>query len=506
MRALCFGPPTGETELALRIYNTLSQQKEDFKPLQPGQVTIYVCGPTVYDFLHIGNFRGPIFFNLVCNWLEKSGYQVTYAMNFTDVDDRIIERAKKEGVESTVISERYIDEYKKDYFSLGLRKHQHNPKVTEYMDEIVRMIQDIIGNEKAYVRDGEVLFAVRKFSEYGKLSHKNVDDLQAGARVEVDQKKQDPLDFALWKPAKPSEPTWSSPWGEGRPGWHIECSAMVRGLFGKSIDIHGGGMDLIFPHHENEVAQSEGANNERFVQYWMHWNMLSFGDRKMSKSLGNVLTGREFLKKFNAEILKYMMLSAHYRRQTDFSEKQVMNAIAGLARVYSSLSLADSLLVGAGGGGKVVAAIEVALQESGKKISESLNDDFNTPEMFAAIFTVVRAFNTVARWGMKATPDMVATAKAFKVWMHEQGQLLSLFLQEPAAYLRIMDDMLLEQMQVTRADVDRLVGERAAARAAKDFAKSDELRDRLAGMGIQVADTPTGAMWEVNKSRHVEAE
>jgi cysteinyl-tRNA synthetase len=500
--------------MALRIHDTLTQKTSEFVPSTPGQVKMYVCGPTVYGFLHVGNFRGPIFFNLVRNWLEKGhGYKVTYVYNYTDVDDKIINRAIEEKVESSEISEKYIAEFEKDFATLKLRKHDKNPRVTEYMQPIRDMIAQLIDRKVAYVaQDGEVLYSVRNFKEYGKLSHKKIDDLESGARVEVSQKKQDPLDFALWKPAKPGEPKWESPWSEGRPGWHIECSAMIHSILGETIDIHGGGMDLVFPHHENEIAQTEGATGKQFVKYWMHNNMLTFGDKKMSKSLGNIVTGRDFLTKYNGEILKFMILSVHYRSLSDFSEKAIENAITGLARVYSSLALAEKALVGAGltpeqsaalAAGKsqipVAKALATVLEDGRKKITEALDDDFNTPEVFAEIYKAVRAFNNSYRYGQKVTQEVAASATALVMWIREWGQLMSLFQEPPAAFLQTLDDMLLEQMGLERSKVDSLVAERTAARAAKDFAKSDELRNKLAEMKIALHDTPSGTHWEVQK-------
>jgi len=490
--------------MALRIYNTLTRDKEEFVPLKAGEVKMYVCGPTVYDFLHVGNFRGPIFFNLVRNWLEKSGYKVIFAYNYTDVDDRIIERANKEGVSSSEISERYIEEFKKDFAALKLKPHTYNPKVTETMEPIKDMIDALVKNGKAYVADdGEVLYSVRSFQGYGKLSNKNIDDLEAGARVEVDKKKRDPMDFALWKPAKPGEPKWPAPWCEGRPGWHIECSAMIRSLLGDSIDIHGGGSDLIFPHHENEIAQSEGCTGKPFARYWMHNNMLTFGDRKMSKSLGNIKKAREFLHQYNAEILKYMMLSVHYRSLSDFSDQAVEFAVAGLARVYSALNLAVHTMEAAGSGvapaPQASKAMSGAIEQAHKAIEEALNDDFNTPEFFAAIYSVVRTFNAQVRLGAKVTAEVLKTAQVFRDWVLKQGAMMSLFQENPADYLRLLDDMLLQQKGLERAKIDELVQARSEVRAAKDFKRSDELRDQLVAMGISLQDTAQGTSWEVAK-------
>jgi cysteinyl-tRNA synthetase len=481
----------------LRIHNTESGKLENFEPLEKGKVKIYICGPTVYDYLHVGNFRGPVFFNLVRNWLLESGYKVEYATNFTDVDDKIIIRANERGVKSEDLAASYIEEYKKDFASLGLRTPDRYPKVTESMDEIRSMITKLIENKKAYVADGDVMYSIEKFPDYGKLSGRNVEDLQAGARVEVDKKKKSPLDFALWKGAKPGEPFWESPWGPGRPGWHIECSAMVEKIFGDQIDIHGGGTDLIFPHHENEIAQSEGCTGKHYVKYWMHWNMLNFGSQKMSKSLGNFVTMREFLGKYNSEIYKWMILSVHYRSPSDFSDEAVDRAVSNLARIYSAMAVAESLL--AGQKVPVDPAFEKITQEAWGKMAESLDDDFGTPNAMAALFEVVRQFNNQVKRGIKANAAVLGKAQSFIDFARKMGQLMSMF-QEPAdGFLLKLDNMLLEKMNVRRGDVDKLVAERSQARANKDFAKSDELRKNLIDMGISVSDTPEGSFWEVTK-------
>lgn len=484
----------------LKIYNTLTKQKEEFVPLKQGEVKIYVCGPTVYDLLHVGNFRGPIFFNLVRNWFEKNGYKVTYVSNFTDVDDKIIKKAQQEKVSASEVSEKYIAEYKTDYEKIGLSKHSCNPKVTEYMPEIIEMIERLIQNQKAYVsEDGEVIYSVRSFESYGKLSGKNLEDLQSGIRVEISDKKKNPLDFTLWKPAKEGEPFWESPWGKGRPGWHIECSAMSAKILGETFDIHGGGIDLIFPHHENEIAQSEGATHKPFVRYWMHWNFINFGAHKMSKSLGNVKTARSFIEQYHPEILKYMMLRAHYRSHIDFGEDQIMDAIQGLARIYSSLALAETALKEKQ---EIVenAKINDLLLKADNEIRGALNDDFNTSKMFAKIFEVIRFFNSQYRRGQKITPQIYSLAHMFSSWVQEQGKLLSLFNLKPETFLQELDDLLLERKNIKREDVDILVQKRNLARQNKDFKASDELRDVLIKMGIAIQDTPQGTFWEVQKN------
>lgn len=485
--------------MSLHLYNTITKTKEKFEPLVAGQVRMYVCGPTVYDLVHIGNLRGPIFCNLVRNWLEHLGYKVTYVQNYTDVDDKIINRANQEKIDSLEVSEKYIQEYKKDYDSLHLHPHDHNPKVTEFIPEIISFIQRIIDNGKAYVaNDGEVIYSVRSFEEYGKLSHKNLEELQSGIRVEISDKKKDPLDFTLWKPAKPGEPSWESPWGAGRPGWHIECSVMASKLLGESFDIHGGGIDLIFPHHENEIAQSEAATNKPFVKYWLHWNFINFGAHKMSKSLGNVKTGRSFIEQYHPEILKFMVLRAHYRSLVDFSEEQIHDAIHGLARIYSSLSLAKSALKEEQASVKDE-AFEKLIEKTETDMTASLNDDFNTPKVFAEIFEVVRYFNSQYKRGQKISPVIYTKAKKTFELIQKWGSMMSLFQMEPDQFLNELDNLLLEKKNLKREEIDKLVEQRTLARSAKDFKKSDEMRDQLVKLGIAIQDTPQGTFWEVSK-------
>ncbi len=480
--------------MSIQIYNTLTKSKEEFVPLQPGQVKMYVCGPTVYDLVHIGNFRGAIFYNLVRNWLEHSGYKVTYVYNFTDIDDKIINRALKENKPSLEISELYIQEFKNDFSRLNLRPQDHNPKVTQFLEPIIKMIQKLVENKAAYVAEGDVLYSIRSKADYGKLSHRNPEELLAGVRIELDKKKKDPLDFALWKSSKPGEPSWDSPWGKGRPGWHIECSAMSGSILGEQIDIHGGGMDLIFPHHENEIAQSEGCFGKQYVKYWMHNNMINLGGAKMSKSLGNIVKARSFMDEYNPELLKYIMLSVHYRSVTDFSETAIDNSIHGLARIYSALAVAESLTEGEA----TDSEFSKICHQAQDGINQALNDDFNTPEAFARVFEVTRNFNAQVKRGVK-NKSSSSKANDYLKLVKGFGKHMSL-LQHPAEeFLRELDDMLLRRKKLQREQVDLIVQERAQARAAKDFAKSDELRKKLSDMGITVADSPTGSHWEVTK-------
>ncbi len=482
----------------IQIYNSLSHKKEDFQTLSPNEVKMYVCGPTVYDFLHVGNFRGAIFFNMVRNWLEYRGFKVTFVYNYTDVDDKIIARAKVDGVSADEVANRFVLEFQKDFDSIGLRRHTHNPRVTEFMHPIVQFVEGLIANGRAYVVDGDVYFDVHAFPEYGKLSHKKLEDLEEGVRIEVDSRKKHPADFAVWKSSKDGEPAWPSPWGPGRPGWHIECSAMARGLLGDQIDIHGGGLDLIFPHHENEVAQSEGLTGKPFVRYWMHNNMLNFGAHKMSKSLGNVRTARSFVGEYGAEVFKYLMLSAHYRSLIDFSPQQIEHVIAALARIYSALAYATKLQ-GQAADPAPTPEMEKALLQAKAGIEASLDDDFNSSEAMGKYFEVVRSFNNLTRTPGPLTPKKVANAKAFLQFSNWFGDLLSLFREPPAEFLLSLDNRLLQQKGLNRAEIDSLVKERSAARLSKDFKRGDELRQKLQEMGIAVHDSPQGSDWEVSK-------
>lgn len=484
----------------LVVYNSLSKKKENFQSLVPGQVKMYCCGPTVYDLLHVGNFRGPVFYNFVRHWLEHIGYKVTFVYNYTDVDDKIIRRAQEEKTTSEVVAEKYIQEFEKDFSSLGLKRHDFNPRVTTHMDEIISMIQVLIEKKKAYaIEGGDVLYSISSFQDYGKLSGRNPEELIAGARVEVDQRKQNPLDFALWKSSKADEPSWPSPWGPGRPGWHIECSAMVRKILGDQIDIHGGGSDLIFPHHENEIAQSEGCTGHLLSRYWIHNNMFTFSGQKMSKSLGNIWKGREFLAEYNAEIYKYMVLSVHYRSLSEFSEMTADLAIKGLARIYSSLTLATTLINESNEDAVVHADWEGKLKKHWENITASLNDDFGTPEAFAEIFELVREFNQQFRRGMKLNAKLKGAVQSYLDFMKRFGTLFSLFQQDPQQFLIELDDRLLVKKNLLRGDIDRLVLERQKVREVKDFKRADELRSELSTLGIQVADTPQGSFWEVQK-------
>jgi cysteinyl-tRNA synthetase len=486
--------------MSLKLFNTLGKNKAAFTPLKSGEVKMYVCGPTVYGRLHIGNFRGAIVFNLVRNWLEKLGNKVTYVYNYTDVDDKIIEKANEEKTTATEISERFIKAFEEDFNRLGLKKHEHNPRVTEFMPQIISFIDGLVKNGHAYVVDGEVYYSIEKFKDYGALSGNKLEDLNAGQRVEVDKKKKSPLDFVLWKPAKPNEPFWESPWSKGRPGWHIECSAMIKSILGDTIDIHGGGIDLIFPHHECEIAQGEGLSNKKYCGHWMHNEFLNLNDQKMSKSLGNIMTAQNFMDTYHPEILKYMMLSLHYRSSFNVNNERISNLVLALSRVYASLKNAmslfndDKLTLG-----KVDDVLTTAIKNADAKMTDSMNDDFNTGEVMSQIFEVVRAFNNLLVTKGKNKNDLKASAQKFADWIKSWGALMSLFQEDPNKFISDLDEMYIRLKGLDKKIIEEKISARLMARQNKDWAASDKIRDELIAMEIEVFDSPTGMTWQVKR-------
>lgn len=476
----------------MRLYNSISGSKEVFSTIEPGRVRMYVCGPTVYDFLHIGNFRGAVTFNLLRNWLEKSGYTVNYVYNFTDIDDKILNKARAENVPWESIPTKFIEEFWKDYNALELKPHSSNPKVSEHLQDIIGIIERLIQNRSAYQVDGEVFFSVKSFEPYGKLSGRTTSDQQAGARVEIDPRKHDPLDFTLWKPSAAGEPGFPSPWGMGRPGWHIECSAMNHSLLGEQIDIHGGGIDLLFPHHENEIAQSEAAFKKTFARYWVHNNMITFDGQKMSKSLGNVRTMRSFLESFEPEVFKFMVLNTHYRSVLDFSDACMNNAVSGLSRIYSALALSEELR-----GDFAAAPKNPVLAQFSSRISDALNEDLNSAEAISVIFEAVRWLNGKAKRGQKPSTDVRKLCADFSDWLLNWGETFSLFRQPPAEFLVRLTDQQLRERGLTRSEIQLQVSQREQARRDKNFAQSDEIRDTLVGLSIALQDRPDGTTyWE----------
>lgn len=469
----------------MKLYNTMSKRKEELEPITPGQVNMYVCGPTVYNLIHIGNARPMIVFDTVRRYMEYKGLKVNFVSNFTDVDDKIIKAANEEGVDSAVISERYIAECKKDMQSLNVRPATVHPKATEEIDGMIEMISTLIDKGYAYVADdGTVYYRTRKFKDYGKLSHKNLDDLQGGMRsllVSGEDQKEDPLDFVLWKPKKEGEPYWDSPWCEGRPGWHIECSVMSKKYLGDEIDIHAGGEDLIFPHHENEIAQSEAANDSIFSKYWMHNAFLNIDGSKMSKSAGNFFTVRDIIAKYDPQVLRFFMLSAHYRTPLNFSDEIMAQAKNGYERIVTSASNLNFLLEKAEAAGRTLTDDEKALiaqaEEFEKKFCEAMDDDFNTADAISAIFELVKFINS------NASEDSSA-------------EFIKSLRQELLTLTDICGLIVEKEDEILDSDIEALIEERQAARKNKDFARADEIRDQLTGMGIILEDTREGVKWK----------
>ena len=452
----------------LSLYNSLSRQKEAFHPIVPGEVRMYVCGMTVYDFCHVGHARVMVVFDVVARWLRESGMKVTYVRNITDIDDKIIKRAQEAGESISELTGRFIAAMNEDAEALGVIRPDHEPKATEYVAQMLDMIRTLESRGLAYAADnGDVYYRVRGFAGYGKLSGKDPDDLRAGERVQVGEAKEDPLDFVLWKAAKPGEPSWASPWGPGRPGWHIECSAMAGSLLGRQFDIHGGGQDLQFPHHENEIAQSEGAHQCTFVNYWMHNGFVRVDDEKMSKSLGNFFTVREVLAKYAPEVVRFFILRAHYRSPLNYSDAHLDDARRALDSLYITLRDVPPVPV----------AIDWA-EPRAARFAAAMNDDFNTPEALAVLFEL----------STEANRSKSAQASGL---LHALGSVLGLLQADASAYLRgpVVAGGLADE------EVDALVAERRAARAARDFARSDAIRDQLAAAGITLEDTPQGTLW-----------
>ena len=453
----------------MRIYNTLSRQKEEFVPLEPGKVRIYACGPTVYNFIHIGNARPICVFDVLRRYLEYRGYDVTFVQNFTDIDDKLIKKANEEGITVAEVAERYIAEYKKDAEGLGVRPATVHPRATEVVDKIIEIVSHLVEKGYAYESNGDVYFRVHKFEDYGKLSHMPIEDLEAGSRVDVSELKEDPLDFALWKAAKPGEPYWESPWGQGRPGWHIECSAMARKHLGKTIDLHAGGQDLIFPHHENEIAQSECANGCTFSHYWMHNGFLNINNQKMSKSANNFFTVREIADKYGYEPIRYFMLTAGYRMPLNYTVDLIESCKNSLERLYTCRDNLDFAIRNAHGTDN---ALTEKCEEARKKFKTAMDDDLNTPDALAAIFEFVKDINTMSDAADKATLEKAAAT------FDELTGVLGLMYNRKAAE--------------APDEVKQLVEERAAAKKAKDFARADALRAKITELGWNVMDTAKG--------------
>ncbi|QHT63382.1 cysteine--tRNA ligase [Paenibacillus lycopersici] len=464
--------------MTLRIYNTLSREKEVFQPLEPGKVNMYVCGPTVYDYIHIGNARPAIFFDVVRRYLESIGYDVRYVVNFTDVDDKLIRKAEQLGTTVPEVAERFIAAFKENIAGLGIHHASVNPRVTENIPEIIALIEELVESGHAYENGGDVFYRTNTFPDYGKLSHQNMEELQLGIRIGVDERKENGQDFVLWKAAKPGEIKWDSPWGAGRPGWHIECSAMARKYLGDTLDIHGGGHDLQFPHHECEIAQSEAVTGKPLANYWMHNGFININNEKMSKSLGNGITVQELLSRYKPEVIRYFMLSGHYRSPLNFNDETIEQAENSVERIANSVAnIKHRLSAAVSAPGEELAPLQARIDEIQAQFNAKMDDDFNTPDAITAVFELVSEANLHLQRPVVSPEALQLLLAAFESFDRVLGLL--------AAGEELLD-----------ADIDALIAERTEARASKNWKRADEIRDLLAAQGIVLEDTPQGIRWK----------
>lgn len=462
----------------IKVYNTLTKKKEEFKPLVAGKVKMYVCGPTVYNFFHIGNGRTFIVFDTIRRYFEYRGYEVEFVQNFTDIDDKMIKRANEENTTVKEVGDKYIKEYYEDADNLNIERATVNPRATEYITQIIDFVKGLVDKGYAYEVDGDVYFSTKKFGDYGKLSGQNIEDLQSGARISIDERKKDPMDFAIWKAQKPGEPAWKSPWGMGRPGWHIECSCMAKNILGDTIDIHAGGSDLAFPHHENEIAQSEALTGKTFANYWLHSAFVNVNNQKMSKSLNNFLTARAALEKFDADVIRFLMLSAHYRQQLNFSEELLLSAKASVERIYNTIYNLENLL-------DEVRTTHItdeekkylqSLNKYKEKYIEKMDDDFNTADAITAIFDLIKDVNINVN--IDSSKELITGCLNL---IRELGKPLGMLQKSTKVNL---DD-----------EIQKLVNERQQARKNKNWALADKIRDDLKSRGIVLEDTTQGIRW-----------
>ena len=464
----------------IKVYNTLNKKKEEFIPLTPGEVKMYVCGPTVYNFFHIGNGRTFIVFDTIRRYFEYRGFKVDFVQNFTDIDDKMIKKANEEGTTVKKIGDTYMKEYYQDADALNIERATVNPRATEFIGEIIKFVKGLVDKGYAYEVDGDVYFSTKKFEGYGKLSGQNIEDLQSGARISVDERKKDPMDFAIWKAQKPGEPAWNSPWGMGRPGWHIECSCMAKKLLGETIDIHAGGSDLKFPHHENEIAQSEALTGEPFARYWLHSAFVNVNNEKMSKSLNNFFTAREILERYDADVIRFLMLSAHYRQQLNFSEDLLESAKASVERIYNAIGNLENLIdeVSREEMNEEEKAYLESLNKYKEKYIEKMDDDFNTADAITAIFDLIKDTNT----NITIDSSKELAQKALEL-IRELGAPLGMFQKSTKGNLE--------------EEIEALIAKRQQARKDRDFTLADKIRDELKDRGIVLEDTPQGVRWKM---------
>lgn len=475
--------------MSIRIYNTLTKKKEAFEPLVPGQVKMYVCGPTVYDYCHVGHARSVVVFDVVVRYLRALNLKVNYVRNFTDVDDKIINRANEVGMDAGQLAEKYIIEFHRDMDALNVMRADAEPKVTEHIDDIIGIVKDLIDKKAAYLVDGDVFYAVDTFDGYGKLSGRKLADMVAGSRIEINENKRNPFDFVLWKAAKPGEPSWPSPWGRGRPGWHIECSAMSRRFLGETFDIHGGGKDLIFPHHENEIAQSEAAHGKTFARYWMHNGFVNIDNEKMSKSLNNFLMIKDILQAYHPETVRLFLLSSHYRSPIDFSDRNLKESEKALEKIYGLVQRMDQE---AG-----IAHADTSLGgDYWDAFCEAMNDDFNTAKGVGILFNLVKEGNRMLDEG-HASGETDRTLAALTADLMRMGAILGILQQPWQAFFEQQGQSRLEQVAISPETIDALVAERTAARQEKDWKRADEIRAQLEKDGIVLEDKADGTHWKV---------
>jgi cysteinyl-tRNA synthetase len=489
--------------MTIKIFNTLSGKKQPLEPLEPGHVKLYVCGITSYDYCHIGHARSALAFDMIVRYLRYRGLRVTYVRNFTDIDDKIINRAAEQHTTPAELANRFIDEFYVDMDRLGIDRPDLEPKATEHIPEMIGLIAELVAKGMAYQSGNDVYYAVNSFPRYGKLAHRNLDDMQAGARISINEQKRHPMDFVLWKGSKPGEPTWDSPWGPGRPGWHIECSAMSRKYLGDTFDIHGGGKDLIFPHHENEIAQSEGANNKPFVNCWIHHGFVTIRDEKMSKSLGNFLTIRDILEHYHPEILRFFIFSTHYRNPLDFSETAMLDAAAGLERLYACIAQVEALAKGRQrqGEGNIPPKDIAAIDAIEGRFQQAMDNDFNTAQAQGVLFDLAKIINRLCK-SLPAAPaatDIDALDRATRT-MKRLAAIMGILNEDTAAFLKARKEKLLAGLEIDEERIIALIKDRYSCRAEKNWARGDEIRDELLAKGIELKDGPDGTTWSVKRS------
>ena len=482
--------------MSIYVYNTLTQQKELFETIEAQKVRMYVCGPTVYDSCHIGHARSIVVFDVIQKYLKSQGYEVVYVRNFTDVDDKIIQRAAELGVKPMALADQFIEEFYRDMQALYVEPATFEPRVTEHIDDVVEIIAELIENDSAYAADGDVFFAVDSFKDYGKLSNRKLADMTAGARVAVDPRKRNPFDFTLWKKAKKGEPSWDSPWGQGRPGWHIECSAMSTRYLGHMFDIHGGGKDLIFPHHENEIAQSEAVHGKGFVRYWIHNGFVNINQEKMSKSLGNFRLIKDVVKQYHPEVVRLFLLSKQYRKPIDFNQEAMEDSRVALDRIYTLILRIDETL-------DTVSQSDVKLYETPfwDQFCKAMNDDFNTAGGIAIIFNAVRHANRLLDEIdlMQVPPKAGIDLAAARQEILRMLSILGIGNQDPSGYFKVQRNLAGNSDSIDRSLIEKLIADREHARQAKNWEKADQIRAKLADMNVVLEDRPDGTHWKVER-------